>query len=191
MDRDGQPDDEMASSGDLAVFSQRRKPRRRLTHKEKGKMQDHGMDRNGSDRRASDSEESDDDSSRAKSTSPEKVSTSGNKQLHRSTRQRNPVVRFEYNDYMAHHYAYMTRVAEVREPESYAEAGKDANWRAAMEEEMCALAENETWDLVDAPKGVKPIGCRWVYKVKYNTDGSIDQIPGPVSSERLRAETRH
>ena len=76
---------------------------------------------------------------------------------------------------MAHHYAYMTRVAEVREPESYAEAAKDANWRAAMEEEMHALAENETWDLVDAPKGVKPIGCRWMYKVKYNTDGSVNQ----------------
>ena len=84
-------------------------------------------------------------------------------------------MRFGYNEYMAHHYAYMTRVAEVREPESYAEAAKDANWRAAMEEEMHALAENETWDLVDAPKGVKPIGCRWVYKVKYNTDGSVNR----------------
>ena len=58
---------------------------------------------------------------------------------------------------MAHHYAYMTRVAEVREPESYAEAAKDANWRAAMEEEMCILAENETLDLIDAPIGVKPV----------------------------------
>ena len=55
---------------------------------------------------------------------------------------------------------YMTRVAEVRELESYAEAAKDANWRTAMEEEMHALVENETWDLIDAPKGVKPIGCR-------------------------------
>ena len=36
----------------------------------------------------------------------------------------------------------------------------------AMEEEMHALAENETWDLVDAPKGVKPIGCRWVNRYK-------------------------
>jgi hypothetical protein len=60
----------------------------------------------------------------------------------------------------------MTRVVEVREPESYEEATEDANWRTAMEEEMHALAENETWDLVDAPKGVKPIRCRWVYKVK-------------------------
>ena len=35
---------------------------------------------------------------------------------------------------------------------------------------MHALAKNGTWDLVDAPKGVNPIGCRWVYNVKYNTD---------------------
>jgi hypothetical protein len=54
----------------------------------------------------------------------------------------------------------MTRVAEIREPKSYEEAAEDANWRTAMEEEMHALAENETWDLVDAPKGVKPIECR-------------------------------
>ena len=47
-------------------------------------------------------------------------------------------------EYMAYHYAYMARVAEVREPENYAEAVKDTNWHAAMEEEMHALAENET-----------------------------------------------
>ena len=59
---------------------------------------------------------------------------------------RTPVVRFGYDEYMAHHYAYMTHVTKVREPESYAEAAKDANWPAVMEEEMQALAENETWD---------------------------------------------
>ena len=37
---------------------------------------------------------------------------------------------------MAHHYAYMTKVAEMREPESYTKVAKDANWHAAMEEEM-------------------------------------------------------
>ena len=71
---------------------------------------------------------------------------------------------------MAYHYAYMTHVAEVREPKSYTEANKDANWCAAMEEEM-----HETWDLVDALKGVKPIACRWVYKIKYNTEGSVNR----------------
>ena len=76
-------------------------------------------------------------------------------------------MRFGYK-YMAYHYAYMTRVVEVLDPESYVEATKDANWRAAMAEEMRTLAKNETWDLVDTPKGVKPIGCR------YNTDGSVN-----------------
>ena len=57
-------------------------------------------------------------------------------------------MRFGYNDYIVHHYADMTRVVEVREPD------KDANWRVAMEEEMRVLAENETLDLVGTPKGV-------------------------------------
>ena len=76
---------------------------------------------------------------------------------------------------MVHHYAYMAKVAAEREPESYVEAAKDPNWQKAMEEEMHALTENETWDLVDVPKGVKPIGCQWVYKVKYNIEGFINR----------------
>ena len=66
----------------------------------------------------------------------------------------------------------MTKVVEVREPESYA---KDANWRAAMEEEMQALAANDTWDLDDPPRKCKQIGCKWVYKVKYNADGLVNR----------------
>ena len=79
-------------------------------------------------------------------------------------------MRFGYNEYMGHHYAYMTRLAELHEPKHYAEATTDANWRARMEEEMRELAQNETSDLLDTPKGLKPIGCRWVYKIMYNTD---------------------
>ena len=97
---------------------------------------------------------------------------------------------FGYNEYMAHQYAYMTCVAEVRELESYVEGAKDANWHAVMEEEMRALAKNETWDLVDARKGVKPIGCRWVYKVKYNTDGLVNRYKARLVVKGY-AETRH
>ena len=42
------------------------------------------------------------------------------------------MMRFGSNEYMVHHYAYMAKVAEVRELESYAEAAKDTNWHAAM-----------------------------------------------------------
>ena len=61
-------------------------------------------------------------------------------------------MRFKYNEYIANHHVYMTRLAEAREPKSYAEATHDVNWHAVIEEEMHALADNETWDQVHAPK---------------------------------------
>ena len=51
----------------------------------------------------------------------------------------------------------MTKVEEISESERYVEAAQDAEWRMAVEEEMYALAENETWDLIDFSKGVKSI----------------------------------
>ena len=47
------------------------------------------------------------------------------------------------------------------------------SWRSAMLEEMDALTDNLTWDLVHLPAGKKAIGCRWVFIVKVNPDGSI------------------
>ncbi|MCO5600232.1 hypothetical protein L7F22_054342 [Adiantum nelumboides] len=44
-----------------------------------------------------------------------------------------------------------------------------------MDEEMDALYGNGTWELVPLPKGKKPIGCRWVYKVKHDSDGSVSR----------------
>ena len=44
-----------------------------------------------------------------------------------------------------------------------------------MNEEMQALRKNETWDLVPNPPYKKAIGCRWIYKVKHNADGSVNR----------------
>ena len=42
-----------------------------------------------------------------------------------------------------------------------------------MTEEIQALEENQTWTIEDLPAGKKPISCKWVYRVKYKSDGSI------------------
>ena len=42
-----------------------------------------------------------------------------------------------------------------------------------MKFEVDALERNGTWILVDLSENVKPIGNKWVYKVKYRADGSI------------------
>lgn len=44
-----------------------------------------------------------------------------------------------------------------------------------MNEEMSALERNETWDVVDRPNDKKAVGCRWIYTVKYRSDGSLDR----------------
>ena len=43
-------------------------------------------------------------------------------------------------------------------------------------DEMQALDDNGTWDLVSLPIGKKASGCRWVFAVKFNLDGSIARL---------------
>ena len=42
-----------------------------------------------------------------------------------------------------------------------------------MLDEMKALEKNETWELVDLPHGHRPIGLKWVYKLKRNEAGKV------------------
>jgi len=44
-----------------------------------------------------------------------------------------------------------------------------------MEDELEALSSNQTWILVPLPSGKKVIGCRWIYKIKHKSDGTIDR----------------
>ncbi|RZB76459.1 Retrovirus-related Pol polyprotein from transposon RE1 [Glycine soja] len=50
---------------------------------------------------------------------------------------------------------------------------KDPKWKDAMDEEMVALLKNNTWELVPKPHNRQPIGCKWVFRVKHNSDGSV------------------
>ncbi|KAI5317137.1 hypothetical protein L3X38_036844 [Prunus dulcis] len=44
-----------------------------------------------------------------------------------------------------------------------------------MNEEMRALQNNGTWELMPLPHGKKIVGCRWIYIVKLKADGSIER----------------
>ena len=93
----------------------------------------------------------------------------------RSGRNRVPVQRLSYDSYVARHCAYMAKIVENVEPADFGEAVGKPEWEQAMDEEMVALDDNETWDLVQLPQGKKPISCKWVYKIKHNTDGSVSR----------------
>ena len=42
-----------------------------------------------------------------------------------------------------------------------------------MDKEIAALEKNNTWTLTRLPFGKIPIGCKGVYRIKYNPDGTI------------------
>ena len=73
------------------------------------------------------------------------------------------------------HHAYLTTSSIISEPTTYSQAATDPLWNEAMNKELSALQENQTWEVVSLPANKKPIGCKWVYKVKYKADGTIER----------------
>ena len=58
-------------------------------------------------------------------------------------------------------------------PPSYRIACKFPQWIKAMDEEFSALQRQKTWSLVPAMPGINLVGCKWVYKLKLHSDGTI------------------
>lgn len=73
--------------------------------------------------------------------------------------------------YVAEHLASLTIVLNTTEPANHKQASQDPRWIAAMEKEILALEQNETWDLVPLPADKRAIGCQWVFTTKFHPDG--------------------
>ena len=64
------------------------------------------------------------------------------------------------------------------EPRSMDEALNSSNafkWKAAADSEYESLLKNDTWKLVELPPGKNVVGCKWIFKLKRNADGSISR----------------
>jgi hypothetical protein len=79
--------------------------------------------------------------------------------------------------------AYALPITEEDIPLTYREAisnSDKARWKEAMGEEMQSLYKNQTWKVVQLPKGKKAIGCKWVYTKK----------EGPAEQDGVRFKAR-
>ncbi|XP_010242510.1 PREDICTED: uncharacterized protein LOC104586844 [Nelumbo nucifera] len=81
-----------------------------------------------------------------------------------------------YDNFSVKHRHFLASITAGREPTRFFEAMTDARWREAMRQEIQALEDNGTWTLEDLPPGKKAIECKWVYKIKYNSDGSVEKF---------------
>ena len=64
------------------------------------------------------------------------------------------------------------------DPSSYDQTIKGKNsttWLNAMKEELKSIKDNQVWDLVELPKGIRSVGSKWIFKTKYDSKGNIER----------------
>ena len=81
-----------------------------------------------------------------------------------------------YNQSSSQSCSFITSLDSISLPNTFQEALSHPGWHSAMIEEMDALNGNGTWNLVKLPTGKKVSGCRWVFAVKVNPDGSVARL---------------
>ena len=80
----------------------------------------------------------------------------------------------------AQRLSYMVHTESQIEPESWEEMEKLPNaeklkWIEAADEEMKSLKDLGTWQLTELPPGKRAIGCKWVFKIKHDSEGKVDR----------------
>jgi hypothetical protein len=79
-------------------------------------------------------------------------------------------------------------ITTLSEPASYRDAILYPEWQHAMVEEIAALERTGTWDLVPCLPCVRPITCKWVYKVKTRSDGSLERYKARLVARGFQPE---
>nr|KYP75714.1 Retrovirus-related Pol polyprotein from transposon TNT 1-94 [Cajanus cajan] len=82
---------------------------------------------------------------------------------------------FSYSCLSPSYHHFIMFISSNTEPTSYAEASRHDCWVKAMQAELLGLQMNQTWILTTLPPHKIAIGCHWVYKVKYKSNGSIER----------------
>jgi len=81
-----------------------------------------------------------------------------------------------YESICPEYSAYLAATARSGDPSSFATAVKEELWCDAMNMELRALEDNKTWLLTPLPLGKKAIGCKWIFRTKFKSDGSVDKL---------------
>lgn len=85
-------------------------------------------------------------------------------------------------------YACLVEYKIPVEPKSIKSALAHQGWYQAMQEEMDALYQNQTWEVVPRDNHMNVIGCKWVFKTKLAPDGSLDRLKARLVAKGFHQE---
>ncbi|GKB87193.1 ribonuclease H-like domain-containing protein [Tanacetum coccineum] len=90
-----------------------------------------------------------------------------------------------YSNLSIDNFVFATSINKIHEPTTYLEVVKDSRWIEAMNQEIKALNRNNTWEITNLPKGRKAIGSKWVWKVKYKSNGDVERFTARLVAKRF------
>ncbi|RVW61719.1 Retrovirus-related Pol polyprotein from transposon TNT 1-94 [Vitis vinifera] len=99
-----------------------------------------------------------------------------NMPLRRSTRERRNAISDDYIVYLQEREVESGMMED--DPINFQQAMKSSNsqkWIEAMNEEYKSMQDNKVWELVPLPVGMKPIGCKWIFKTKRDSNGNVER----------------
>lgn len=80
-----------------------------------------------------------------------------------------------YSKLSSNYVVFLAVISSTDEPKSFTQVVKHTYWREAMSKEISSLEAYHTWTLQILPPGKRAIDSKWVYKVKYKPDRSIER----------------
>ncbi|RVW98977.1 Retrovirus-related Pol polyprotein from transposon TNT 1-94 [Vitis vinifera] len=72
--------------------------------------------------------------------------------------------------------AFATSLGDTQVPNTIQEAFKISEWKKVVQDEIDALEKNGTRTIIDLPVGKRPMGCKWIFTIKYKADGSVERF---------------
>ena len=104
-------------------------------------------------------------------------------QPRRSQRTKRPSVRYGIDEYVNNVCHYACQADEPTTIQDAMSTKHSKEWREAAEAEYASLIENKTWELVKLPERKKAIGCKWIFRVKYDGDGKVNRFKGRLVAQ--------
>jgi len=80
-----------------------------------------------------------------------------------------------YNKLSPSYKYFVMSISSHVEPNTYFEAVKYDCWRKAIQCDIFALESNQTWEIVLLLENKTVIGCKWVFKIKYNANRTVER----------------